>query len=376
MGLSSSWFRLFCLLALILEMGCGGEPPSAPAQSGPGGPPGAKGPPPPVPVTVVTAEAISWEDTLSLGATLAPWQQATLAVEVDGRVLSAAADLGDLVRKGAPLLEISPDEMKLALARAEADFADAHASWERTRRLHASGNATESEMDAARSRAATTEAASSLARKKLADATLRAPWEGRVARRHLDPGDYARVGTPAFELAMTSPLRLKVEIPEAWQGKVTVGTTVWTSVGGSAEDLKGEVTRVSPLVDPGSRTFAVEARIPNEDGKILAGSFARVRLSMGKREDAVALPPSALASSAGVDRVFHVEGNVARESRVTLLHRSPDRLVVTGVPVGAQVVVKGVYQLQEGSPVTLDSAKTSPGKPSRPPTPPPGAQRP
>ena len=335
------------LLPLLLVLGCA-DPPVA-------GPDGA-----PLAVGLASAEAVAWADTLEVTATLAPLEQADIASDLEGRVVAVHADLGQRVAKGEPLAAVLDEDWRLALSRAEVDRAEAERELARTEQLLASGMATPADLDVARTRAEAARTAVAQAEARLARTVIRAPWDGVVAGRHVSVGDWVRAGTVVFAVVQVDPLRLQADVPEAWAGRVAAGTPALVVVEG-APPVEVAVDRVGPAVTESSRTFPVEARIPNPDGALKAGAFARVRLTVGDRPGTVAVPARAVLTSSGVSRVFEVRDGRAVEHPVEVVASEGDRILVTGVAPGARVAVRGAARLSDGAAVVEEPEGASGG---------------
>ena len=218
-----------------------------------------------------------------------------LVARVTGRVARVLVDEGARVAEGQPMLELETDYLKLDVARAEAEAARAAAVLAEAERDHARkkelvGRESVSPAAYDRSLAAfegakaarlAAQAGLDLARRRLADAVLRAPLAGVVLERRTDVGERLSEGTVAFVLVQTAPLKLRFRVPERSLGTVPAGAAVRATVDPyPGETFEGKVTVVVPALDPASRTFAVEALFPNRDGRLRPGLFARVSLDL------------------------------------------------------------------------------------------------
>jgi multidrug efflux pump subunit AcrA (membrane-fusion protein) len=218
------------------------------------------------------------------------------------------------------------------------------------------------------------------AQQRLADATLAAPvpagwaaWAAAVgpagaplryavAQRLLSEGEMVRAMpvTNAFKLVIAHALKLKAAVPERFGPEVRVGQAVDVTVEaypGAA--FAGRVARVNPTVDPLNRTFQVEVAVPNLDGRLKPGGFARAAVKT-RTEAIKTVPAEAVVTFAGVTKVFVVEGDTARAVEVRVGDREKEWLEVVGdLPVGASVATSGFSQLADGSPVRLRDAETA-----------------
>jgi RND family efflux transporter MFP subunit len=160
--------------------------------------------------------------------------------------------------------------------------------------------------------------------------------------------------TNAYRLVVSYALKLRVTVPEKHTPDVRAGQPVDVRVEAyPAAVFPGTVARLSPTVDPQTRTFQVEVAVPNPDGRLKAGGFVRADVVVGTAE-AVVVPPNALVVFAGVSKVFVADGDKAREVRVEVGDRGPDWLEVRGdLKAGQQVITSGFIQIYDGAPISI-----------------------
>jgi multidrug efflux pump subunit AcrA (membrane-fusion protein) len=163
----------------------------------------------------------------------------------------------------------------------------------------------------------------------------------------------------------TDPLRLRLSVPEREAEGLTVGLPVRLSVGEAPENAMGEspaaaqasenaddagatiprgiegrIARLGPSITEASRTLEIEVEVPNFDGALRPGSFARAEIVVRAADPAVLVPASAVVSFAGVDKVIGVAQGKAVEKRVRLGRKSGDQIeIVSGLAAGESVVV-------------------------------------
>jgi RND family efflux transporter MFP subunit len=180
-----------------------------------------------------------------------------------------------------------------------------------------------------------------IARQQLSDSMLTAPFDGMIRERKVSIGDYVTVGEPVVTLVRVHPLRLRLAIPERDSVGVRVGQPVKLTVEGDPGDHTGHVARISPAISEDNRTLLVEAEVPNQDGRLRPGAFARANIETLASEPAVLVPVSAVVSFAGIDKVMGVEAGKAVEKRVRTGRREGDRVeILEGVVAGDPIVVE------------------------------------
>lgn len=387
--------RLAPLILCLLVLGCS-----------PGGKETAR-PRGPVIVRTLELRAESVERVVEVSGPLAGMEEVTVSAEVDGRVEAIAADLGDEVEVGAPLVRLERSELRLQVARAESEYLESlarlgiddqalgsfdpasqaevrrtQADLEEARRNLARGEEllgrdllAQGEVDTLRTRLRIAEAAYqqalesarsafalakgrraalSLAQKKLRDATIASPIRGVVARRLVSLGEYIRAGQAVAVVVMTDPLKLQAEIPERYVGQIRPGMEVEIRAAGS-EPHRGKVSRVGPLVSGSSRTFPIEALFEKPGEKLGPGVFATGTIRLGTDEEVFAIPETAISSVAGVHKVFVAAEGVARERPITLLRkRGSDALVQGELREGEALVLTGIARLHDGAELRVE----------------------
>lgn len=133
-----------------------------------------------------------------------------------------------------------------------------------------------------------------------------------VAARMVSVGEYVREGTAMFRLVDASLIKLRAQVPERHAGQIALGQKVRVTVESHEGEFWGEVRRISPQVDPASRTFEVEAHCPNPDRLLKPGAFARARIMTRVDPSVVFVPQQSLVSFAGVNKVFTVAEGKAK----------------------------------------------------------------
>lgn len=182
-----------------------------------------------------------------------------------------------------------------------------------------------------------------------------APTVYAVTKRTVSEGQMLRVGDQVMELVIESPLRLWTSVPERHSDVVKIGQPVIIKVGSYPKDVfEGRVARINPSVDTASRTFQVEAVIPNNRGMLRPGGFAKATIQIEKNGKATVVPIEAVVRYAGVTKVFVIEADKARSINVETGLEGPGWVeVVGGLPANARVVVTGQTQLADGTKVAI-----------------------
>jgi RND family efflux transporter MFP subunit len=375
----------------------GGQGTGGQAGSGAAAGPAAGGVQSPREVQVSRAAAARLPRTVLVSGTLAADEQVALAMKVAGRIEAMPVDLGSRVRRGDLVARLAQPDFTLRVEQAEnaleqararlgltpdrpearvrpeetagvheadAQLHQARVTYERQQSLFRQQLISQQDLDAAeanfqvaearrqdaleegRNRIATLaqrQSELSIARQALADSTLTAPFDGAIRERRAVAGDYLAIGQPVVVLVRMHPLRLRLAVPERDSGALAVGQKVELTVEGDPRTFTGRLARISPAISEDNRTLMVEAEVPNRDGELRPGAFARAAIVVEDARTArptVLVPASAVVTLAGVDKVIGVEAGRAREREIKAGRRAGELVeVLDGIAAGEPVVV-------------------------------------
>ena len=322
-------------------------------------------------VRVATPKAGGGSSRVELNGTLQGQMQAPIAARASGYVKRWTRDIGSRVNKGDLLAEIESPEIAQQISQAVAAREQVAASLALTQRtvarseeLRKSGMISQQKLDEDRNavsvgKANLAAAEANVARLKEQQGFTRvvAPFAGTVTKRNVDVGDLIDGGAarPLFILSQTDPLRVYVDVPQAYAGLVKAGQQV--SVTQSeirGRTFEGTVARTSGAIDPATRTMQVEITLPNKEGALLPGAYVQVSLPLAAGDQLV-IPTNAL--------IFRSEGlqvaSVDAQGKVKLLpvkvgrNFGPSVEVLAGIGGQEQLVLNPPDSLNDGDVVSV-----------------------
>ena len=177
---------------------------------------------------------------------------------------------------------------------------------------------------------------------------------GHVKDRMVTAGQYLKVQSPVMVIVNTDPLRVRLKVPEKMAGWIAVGQPVTLAVEAYPDrSFEGTISRISPSVDPQTRSFDVEALIQNHDGILKPGFFVKSRIASGQVVTMLLVPSLAVRYTYGVYKVFTVQGGSLKEREVKLGDRAEDAVeIVEGLTARERVAVPETGQEpRDGAPV-------------------------
>jgi HlyD family secretion protein len=350
-------------LALIRRDPAAGEAP-APAHTQEEGVGAAQ---PALTVGVAIPEPRTLELTLQANGTVAAWQEASIGAELSGlRLRAVHVDVGDVVRKGQLLAELSSEttraenlQAQAVLAQAEAAWANAKADADRARAIQDSGALSESQIaqyltqeKVAAAQLEAARAAYAATQVRLANTEVRAPDDGIVSARPATVGSVVNAGQELFRIVRQGRLEWRAELTAAEVERVSVGQKVRLT-SASGRELDGTVRAIAPTADPLTRNVLVYVDLPR-DTPLKAGSYARGVFLLGSNT-ALTVPAPSVVVRDGHSYVFVIgDDGRAQARRIVSGRRVDDRVeVIEGLQAGERIAVQGAGFLNDGDLVRI-----------------------
>lgn len=343
-----------------------------------------------VAVNVATVTSMEQAVTLEATGSFEAEESSDVAPDGSGRVVATPVDVGQFVKEGAVLVRLQGidaglrlDEARAAVSRAEANLklaesqnTLAQSTAQRYASLQATGDVSITVSDQARTGAETSvqnvntaratlaqaRAQLALAEKVVADVAVVAPFSGYISQRRVSLGEYVQPSTAVVTLLKIDPLRLQLTIPGVQAGLIRVGQTVRATVDAFPEQtFTGRITAVNPAISAESRSFRVEARVPNPDAILKPGMFAVATVDQGRTTKMMLVPARAVIEDANTNshRVFVIDkDNKARLRVVQLAARDVgDNIrILSGLQDAERVATSNLAQLYDGLEVTVSKA--------------------
>ncbi|HEY4056735.1 MAG TPA: efflux RND transporter periplasmic adaptor subunit [Kofleriaceae bacterium] len=352
-------------------------------------------PPAPVKVTLATVDVVPTPETLTLTGMIAADQRAEVTADTQGKVLAVMVERGQRVRMGDPVVRLDVRSAALSAREAQANVAAARAQkgladeeCRRTKALLDKGAITRSEYDqqttqcaSAQESVAAAQARSEMMSKSVADGLVRAPFDGLVAEKSVQPGEWVAPGRSLFTLVDDEPLKIELSVPEVAVQAIQQGQAVQihatavpcVSFNAKVTRIGAEIGRTRALIveatiDKGTQSaidsaecaaVIKERQIDVTKTALVPGMFAEAIVQVGTKDRAV-VPRDAIAMRGKTEHVFVAVADGSLEDRVVLSGPS-------GGP-GTAAIIKG--DLKKGDKIVavafrsvVDGVKFSEGGP-------------
>jgi RND family efflux transporter MFP subunit len=351
------------------------------ARQGGGGPGGFGGGGfrPPMAVELATAVSGEISSNLVVVGNLIGEQTVDVVPRTGGRLVSIGVQLGDPVRRGQMIAKIEDQEIveqvkqaeasrdvaRATIRQREADLKVAELNFERSKNLYGRQLLAKQALDDAESRFLAAQAQLDLSRAQadqssarldelqinLANTRITSPVDGFVGKRNADPGAWVSQNAPIVSVVEISRLRLVANVVEKDLRLVTVGDPAIVVVDAyPGDEFTGRIARVSPVLDPATRTAAIEVEVPNPDNKLKPGMYARISLTIEQRKNATLVPRNAVVDFEGSRGIWVPTGENKAEFVAVQIGLEDDKHVeiTKGISVGDRVITAGAASLRGG----------------------------
>ena len=355
-------------------------------------------PPPEVIVrgTEFSVDSVLWPKLVKSQGTLIAEEVTTVGAKVAGRITEVPVDLGDIACENDVLVQLDPREFQLLSEQADAQLLQARSAvglkpgdpveglnpdnappvretravWdetkkavERIRQLSNRDAISQAELDIAESaeRVASARFSSAqngvrekialiavqsamrdLAHQRLSETIVRAPFKGAIESKLVATGTYVQAGQPLMSIAKTTVLRFRGSVPERFAQQLRIGQQLELKFDLSDQVRTVSISRISPSLDPVTRSLVFEASVDNQDGTLRSGLFAEAVIKIDPDAKAIAIPVSSLVRFAGVDKVWKIIDGKLKEQVVALGRQESGQIEIRdGIKIGDRVLLEG-----------------------------------
>lgn len=306
---------------------------------------------PAVQVQAAPVQKVSLSHGVTAVGNLSSRNSVVLRSEITGRIAGIQFDEGGKVTQGQILARLDDSVLRAQLQQAQANLSLAASQHRRAAELTKQGFISKQAKDEALSQLNVQQAAVALAKAQLEKTVIQAPFDGLAGLRNVSVGDYVSPGTDLVSIESIDPLKADFRIPEHYMASVAIGARLVLSFDAlPGQQREAQVAAISPAVDVGGRSILLRASVPNPDGSLRPGMFARVQLHFADTQSLM-VPETALAPSGEAQYVYRIssDGTVQRLAVEVGLRREGMVEILSGVQEGDQVVVSGLQKIDDGT---------------------------
>lgn len=314
------------------------------------------------PVVLGKVEQREFAPSIEGLATARALESVMVTAPVSGQVEAIHFQDGARASKGQPLVRLEDAEERAAFAAAQADAEQADSRLQRQRELGAKGLVSKDQLDEQARIQKSAQARLELARVRLEQRTVRAPFAGVLGFRQLSLGALLQPGSPIVSLDAVDTLRVEFSVAESLLTDLAIGASVSARAAAWPERVfQGAIRTIGSRVDEVTRAIPVQAHFDNRDGALKPGMLLAVT-AQARSRTALFIPEAAVAPENSQQLVWRVTAdNRAEKITVQLGSRVPGWVeVVSGLADGERIVLEGQSHLRPGR-VVREAVPTPPG---------------
>lgn len=318
-------------------------PSGQPAATRPGGRP--------ILADAYVVKPVTLDESIEASGTLQSNEEVELKPEITGRITHINFKEGVKVGKGTLLIKLYDGDILAQIRKLELQQQLAKTTLERQENLLKINGISQQDVDVTANQVSAYGADIEFNKAQLQKTEIRAPFSGTLGLRYVSEGAIVGPTTIMTTLQQLDPLKIDFSVPEKYRNAIHKGDPVLFSVAGDTSKYRGNIYAIDPKIDLATRSVKIRALVPNANGRLFPGSFAKTSISLKDNPNAIMIPSQAvipgtrdkqvIVADSGRAKFVIVETGVRNENNVQILN---------GLQPGDTVITSGILQLKPGMP--------------------------
>ena len=336
--------------ALLLLAACGGKDKKDTAQSKQTGP--VKQPPLPVEAMVVSFHELSAD--IEIPGSLMANESTEIHPEISGRLVLLNIREGAVVGKGTLLAKLYDGDLQAQLRKLQVQLKIAEQTENRQAQLLKIQGISQQDYDISLLQVHNINADIEIIRATISKSEIRAPYSGKLGLKNISPGAYITPATIITTISQVSQLKLQFDVPEKYGASIKKGQQVDFTIDGVQKDFTATVLATEDAITEDTRSLTVRALVKGTDPDLIPGAFAKVKIVMGKNENALMIPNNSIVPQGRKKLIYLFKNNKAISTEITTGVRDSTNIqVLTGLNKGDTVITTGLLFLRPNSDVKI-----------------------
>ncbi len=307
-----------------------------------------------IPVEAVVLKPVSISDAVEISGTILPYESTEIRPETSGRVVSLNINEGSYVNRGALLVKLFDGDLQAQLKKLEVQLQIAEKTEERQRELLKISGISQQDYDLSLLQVNNLKADIDLTRVNISKTEIRAPFNGRLGLRNISMGAYISPTNIIATISQVNQLKIEFSIPEKYSSQIARGQDVQFTLDGSPNNYTASVAATESTVEENTRSLRIRAIVKGSDKHLVPGTFAKVKIILGKNDNALMVPSKAIIPQARNKRVIvYRGGNPVFETVITGIRDSTSVQVLSGLKAGDTLVTTGLLFIRPESKLSL-----------------------
>ena len=307
----------------------------------------------------ITADALitstrSLSASIEVPGTILANETTEIHPEVPGRVIILNVKEGAFVTKGTLLAKLNYGDLQAQLKKLDVQLKIAQQTENRQGQLLKIQGISQQEYDLSLLEVNNLKADIDIVNEAIRKTEIRAPFNGKLGLKNISPGAFVTSSTIVTTISQVSQLKIQFNVPEKYGSQLKNGQIINFSVDGSAKTFSASVLAAEVHMDENTRSLAIRALIKNSDPVLIPGVFAKVKIVLGRDENAIMIPTIVVQPQGRKKLVYIYKSGKSEPIDITTGVRDSSSVqVLTGLKVGDTVITTGLLFLRPGGDVKL-----------------------
>ena len=352
MRINNSFCLLFAILA-IASCGCNDKKEADKSKTNTF----TKTPAIQVEASVIKMQSIS--DNIEVAGSILPFESTEIHPEVSGRVVTLNVKEGAFVGKGTLLAKINDNDLQAQLKKLQVQLDIAQQTENRSSQLLKIQGISQQDYDLSLLQVNNIKADIEIVRAAISKTVILAPFSGKLGLKNISPGAFITPATIITTIGQVSQLKLQFAIPEKYGSQIKNGQNIDFTIDGSPNTYHAAVSATEISIEENSRSLSVRAIVKSQDAFLIPGAFAKIKIELGKNENAIMIPTVAVVPQGRKKQVYLLKNGKATPAEITTgVRESANIQVITGLNLGDTVITTGLLFLKPGIDVKITKTNT------------------
>ena len=308
---------------------------------------------------VITADALivatrALSADIEIPGTIMANETTEIHPEVSGRVVRLNVREGTFVSKGALLAKLYDGDLQAQLRKLEVQLKIAEQTEDRQSQLLKIQGISQQEYDLSLLQVSNLKADIDIVSQAVRKTQILAPFSGKLGLKNISEGAYVTPATIVTTISQVSQLKIQFNVPEKYGSQLRTGQSINFTVDGSNKTYTANIIAAEVKMDENTRILAIRGLVKNGDAALIPGVFAKVKIVLGKNENAIMVPTIVVQPLGRKKLVYLYKGGKSIPADITTGKRDSSNVqVLTGLSVGDTVITTGLLFLRPGADVKL-----------------------
>ncbi len=300
----------------------------------------------------------SLSEGIEVAGNILPFELTEIRSEISGRLTQINFKEGAPVSQNALLVKLFDGDLQAQLKKLQVQLQIAEKTEERQRELLKISGISQQDYDLSLLQVNNIKADIELVQVAISKTEIRAPYAGRMGLRNVSPGAYVTPANIITSISQVNMKKISFSIPEKYSNEITPGMPIGFTIEGKEGEFKATILAAESVIEADTRNLKILATVNDGSNKLVPGTFAKVSLTLAKKNDAVMIPTQCIIPSARAKQVIIYRNGVPVFTNVTTGIRSAETIQVTsGLQPGDTIVTTGLLFVRKDSKLKLSKVQ-------------------